>query len=134
VRIAARAFGGALLMGVLVSALFMAGRSYLWCVPMQQVMQVSCCCAGESAEPRVRAACCETREILGLPQVEARGAGAPAIPPALAATAVLAPPQAVPPLRSVRAAPPLRGVRERPIRAGPTLPSRSVAVLQVFRC
>jgi hypothetical protein len=156
-----RALAGGLLIAVLLSAFFAAGRSYLWCVPMQRVMEASCCgdrgdaqntAASRGApvnawglradEPRyapkppaVRASCCEARALEALPQAALRVPQAAPMPPALAAVLLPLSPVLARPAMVPRApgAPSARAAHA-PIRAGPGSPSARCSLLQVFRC
>ncbi len=125
----------AVLAAVAFTSLF-SGRSYLWCVPMQQVELL---CEDEvsdrSPEPTVREACCERHTIGELPRAERRSA-LPAIPPAphviLAAAPVLAAALAYAPAHLV--ATPRLFARHAPTRAGPLTSAERCVALQVFRC
>lgn len=125
----------AVLAAVAFTSLF-SGRSYFWCIPMQQVEIV---CEDEasdhSPEPSVRDACCERYTIGELPRAERRPA-LPAIPPAphviLADAPAPAAGHAYVPAHLV--ATPRIFARHAPTRAGPPTSAERCVALQVFRC
>jgi hypothetical protein len=125
----------AVLAAVAFTSLF-SGRSYLWCIPMQQVELL---CEDEasdrSPEPSVREACCERHTIGELPRAERRPA-LPAIPPAphviLASAPVPAAVHAYGPSHLVST--PRIFARHAPTRAGPPTSAERCVALQVFRC
>ena len=125
----------AVLAAVAVTAVF-SGRSYFWCIPMQQVELL---CEDEasdrSPEPTVREACCERHTIGELPRAERRPA-LPAIPPAphviLAGAPVPAAVRAHAPAHLVST--PRLFARHAPTRAGPLTSAERCVALQVFRC
>lgn len=127
---------------VVVSAALMAGRSYLWCVPMQRTM-TSCCegsadpAALDGAAPSVRRGCCDGRTVGALPAAASQGAVLSLPSAALAFVTLAAQPAllSVAPRRdAARELGALASARAGPIRAGPTRASRTCAALQVFRC
>jgi hypothetical protein len=113
-----------------------SGRSYFWCIPMQQVELL---CEDEdsdrSPEPSVREACCERHTIGELPRAERRSA-LPAIPPAphviLAGAPVSAVASAHAPAHLLST--PRIFARHAPTRAGPPTSAERCIALQVFRC
>ena len=138
-RALARGSRRLLALAVLAAVAFtsmLSGRSYLWCVPMQQVELL---CEDEdsdrSPEPTVREACCERYTIGELPRAERRPA-LPAVPPAphviLAGSPVPAAVRARAPARLVST--PRAFARHAPSRAGPPTSAERCVVLQVFHC
>jgi hypothetical protein len=127
------------LVTVVAVASALSGRSYIWCVPMQRVMEAACEVEHEHEDTgasSVRGACCETRQIDGLPRAEPRP-DLPIVAPAvmILASPVSPPPMNVPPLWSAE---PVDASRPRArygaSRAGPCSSAARCAVLQVFRC
>ncbi|MFS8066347.1 MAG: hypothetical protein ACMG6S_08235 [Byssovorax sp.] len=114
----------------------LSGRSYFWCIPMQQVELL---CEDEdgdrSPEPTVREACCEKHTIGELPRAERRPA-LPAIPPVphviLAGAPVPVAVRAHAPAHLVST--PRVFARHAPTRAGPPTSAERCVALQVFRC
>ena len=130
-----RLFALAILAAIALTSLF-SGRSYFWCIPMQQVESV---CEDEdsdhSPEPSVRESCCERHTIGELPRAERRPVF-PAIPPAshviLAGTPALPAELAYTPAHLVSR--PRAFARHAPTRAGPRTSAERCIALQVFRC
>ncbi len=139
----ARAAGTLVLLALLLTASFAAGRSYFWCVPMQQVV-TSCCCPGGDDEPtsvdrdeapRLKSGCCDARIAPDLPVTAQAEAGPAELPPASFVAVVLHAPETPSPVLSTTAppAPPVEA-RFGPIRAGPSSASDTCIRLQSFRC
>lgn len=138
-----RAISAWILATIVLSAVFMAGQSYLWCVPMQRTMASSCCersvdpVAPAETTPSVGRGCCDGRTLGDLPSVVSQGA-APSLPSASLAFVTLpaqpSRPSVVPLHEPSFASRAPASARVGPIRAGPSLASRSCAALQVFRC
>lgn len=133
---------------VVAAAALLAGRFYLWCIPMQRAM-ATCCChqemsAGGSTAPagaaladaaRLRGACCEELAMAALPDASAADHAPPDVPPAPLAIA-----RSAPSIEQARGTAPLRRAVSPsahspfPSRAGPTRASETCILLQIFRC
>jgi hypothetical protein len=134
--------GALCLLTLFVTASIISGKTYLWCVPMQQAMHACCCARADGTEPdvrpselpAVRESCCISQvvgelPVAPIPPVEA-------VPP-VPSTFVVVPKGLVepPPVLAQRSSflpPRLR--RYGPTRAGPCSASDSCIKLQVFRC
>jgi hypothetical protein len=114
-----------------------AGKTYLWCVPLQQALH-ECCCATEHEvpqQPTVRFACCDVQAVGALPA--ARPPSPPAaLPPALLSVASLPPavvePASVPVPKPAQKPP--RSLRYGLTRAGPWFASDACVRLHVLHC
>ena len=123
----------------LVAGSAAAGKSYLWCVPMQQTI-AACCLLADGPEsatreglPSAQAECCDRRSIGQPPQGHAPGPP-PTVPPAFLTDS--APPQPVADPAASRSVVPEGACPDRriAIRAGPRSARDRCAALQVFRC
>jgi hypothetical protein len=134
VTTARRVFALALLVSVALAAVF-SGRTYIWCVPMQKVVEHACQEEeDEGAEGPSVHACCETHQVAELPHSAPRPE-LPSLPPTVVALASV-PAIVYAPRRwsliPVREARPM--ARYGPSRAGPCSSSARCVALQVFRC
>jgi hypothetical protein len=135
-----RALAGAVAV-VLAVASFVSGRSYLYCVPMEAVVEACCMSTPDDpsdltvdhAAPAVKGECCDTHAVGDLPI--ARG-GAPGVelPAAVLTVATVEPASSLPAPVVARAIAPARVHRGDPIRAGPGSGLERLIALSVFRC
>jgi hypothetical protein len=132
----------ALLASVLVVASMSSGHTYLWCAPMERVVETCCMAttddpsdlASTGDAPRLQTECCDTHAFGHLPTASA-SAPALEIPPAVMAAVAVVPVIDLPLLAARRAPPPAaRSPRLDPIRAGPGSGLERLVALQVFRC
>jgi hypothetical protein len=116
----------------------LSGRPYLWCIPMQQIMETACDVEQHQDAlahgPAVRATCCEERALGELPRADTR-LELPHVLPAPVAFASLPPVVDAPRFRWAYLSP-VRSKDARPgsIRAGPCSSADRCIALQVFRC
>jgi len=119
-------------------ASLLSGRPYLWCIPMQQVMEAACDADQHQDAlahgPSVRATCCEERAVGELPRADTR-LDLPHVLPAQVTFASLPPVVDAPRFRWAYLSP-VRSTNARhgPIRAGPGSSADRCIALQVFRC
>lgn len=131
-----------LLVAVVALAVFFSGRSYFFCVAVQEVVEHACesdDCAvhGEDEQgPSIGEGCCEKHQVGELPPAHKR-LELPQVPPAPATTlpdemppAAFLPPRSPPYLTSARR------IVARPVlpRAGPRSSAERCIALRVFHC
>ncbi|MDC0745835.1 hypothetical protein [Polyangium mundeleinium] len=132
-----------LLVAVVALAVFFSGRSYYFCVAVQEVVEHACesdDCSAHGAEddqgPSVGEDCCEEHQVGELPPAHKR-VELPQVPPAPVTTL---PGEGVPaafgPPRGSRYLAPLPRIVARPAlpRAGPRSSAERCIALQVFHC